>query len=221
MTKRPTLNVLILSAALLIGAGPYLVRAADRQANAGITANVDMQRVYSESDARTAALTRAFEYNKSLHAKFEQIAGLKHLTRDEIQDLSDALTRENPTPADKTKADSLTASAGKRAAEVQALSLKKEADLTQADKARFRELNTMEQEQPKVMDQLRFIYERMVAEEEAKQIRIGVGEVRAIVSKIAKDQGITEVFDTSSMVYAPIDLTAASLPKVKKKPAGP
>jgi hypothetical protein len=38
-----------------------------------------------------------------------------------------------------------------------------------------------------------------------------------VISKLAKDQGIAQVYDTGCLVYAQTDLTQAALQKVQKK----
>jgi Skp family chaperone for outer membrane proteins len=115
------------------------------------------------------------------------------------------------------KLTTIKAEAAKRAAEAQTLSSKKDTDLTPADRARIRELSTMQQQQSPVLAQLQRLYQQMVNEEDAKQTRIGMAEVRTVVAKLAKDQGVSQVFDATSLVYTPVDLTTAALAKVAKK----
>src|SRR5437588_5171985 len=136
--RRPVTNHLILSVALLIGAGPYVVRAASRANPAAPPqegpAMIDLMRVYGESDVRKAAEQKISEYGKMLGTRFDEVAAMPYLTTTEIRDYSDALTAEKPTDADKEKPATIKAEAGKRAAEAQALTSKKDADLSAADK---------------------------------------------------------------------------------------
>jgi len=216
MSRRPSVNVLVLSAAFLIGAGPYLVRAAGIQAATGVVANVDMQRVFLESDARKAAETRVREYGRALFQRFGETAQLAYLTADEIAEYSEIVNAEQPTAAQQQRLAAIKAESAKRTDEAQRLALIKDSDLTAKDRARLRELNTIKEQQKPALDRLRQLYQQMVNEEDLRQTRVAHGEVRAIVGRVAKEMGCSEVFDTSSLVYATVDITQNVLPKVKK-----
>lgn len=216
MSRPPSVNVLILSAALLIGAGPYLVRAAGVQAASGVIANVDMQRVYLESDARKAADARVREYGRTLFQRFEETTRLPYLTADEIGEYSEAINAAQPSAAQQQRMAAIKALSAQRAEEAQKLALIKDADLTPKDRARLRELNTLKEQQRPALDRLRQLYQQMINEEDLKQNREANAEVRAIVGRVAKEMGCTEVFDTSSLVYATLDITPNVLLKVKK-----
>ncbi len=215
--RRPFASNLILIAALFIAAGPYVVRAAGTRLPDGSTAMVDLQRVYGESDARKTADIHTGEYARLMGQHFDEIAAMQYLATAEIRDYSDALNADKPTPADMQKMATIKAEAAKRAAEAQALASKKDADLTPADRKRIGELNSMQQQQAPVLGQLQRLYQQMVNEEDAKQTRLGMAEVRTVVAKMAKDQGISQVFDATCLVYTPVDLTTAALAKVAKK----
>jgi Skp family chaperone for outer membrane proteins len=225
VSKRPFMNVLVLSAALVIGAGPYVVRAAGFRGNAyhaepGAVANIDMQRVYSESDARKGAEEKVRDFGIKLGGHFDEIAKLEYLNPGEISDYSVALNTEKPTPEMTKKITDLKAASVARTDEYSALTGKKDADLTQKDRDRMRELTNYRNQRPEVLARLQKIYQAAVDEEEAKQNRAGMAEVRAVVGKLAKDQGFSQVYDASSLVYAPVDLTDQALKKTqtKKKP---
>ena len=75
MSKRPLSHIFVLSTALLIGAGSYVVRAAGTGAEPGTVANVDMQRLYEESDARRTAIQRVQEKARTFSDNFEMTLG--------------------------------------------------------------------------------------------------------------------------------------------------
>ncbi len=219
--RRPFTSHLVLTAAILIGAGPYIVKAASSPAPHAAPqegpAMVDLMRVYGESDTRKAADQKIEEYGKLMGQRFDEIAGMSYLNATEIRDYSDALTAEKPTDADKQKMATIKAESTKRAAEAQALIGRKDSDLTAADRMRLRDLTAMREQQPSIMGQLQRLYQQLVNNKDTELTRLGVAEVRVIVGKLAKEQGFTQVFDTTAMVYAPTDLTQAALAKVKKK----
>jgi Skp family chaperone for outer membrane proteins len=217
VSKRPFANVLVLSAALVIAAGPYVVRAAGIGADPGTTANVDIQRIYSESDARRAADDKIRAFGQKLGQNFDEIARLEFLTAAEISDYSAALNAETVTPMETKRIADLKKANADRADEFQTLTVKKDADLTAKDRERMRAIGASRQQRPQVLGNLQKLYQDAVEDEQLKQTRIGVMEIRAIVAKLAKEQAITQVFDTSAMVVAPVDLTDMAIKKAKKK----
>jgi Skp family chaperone for outer membrane proteins len=218
MPKRTSMNVLVLSAALLIGAGPYIVKAAVNAAGRqpeSIVANVDMQRVFNESDAKKAVEQKLTEYGATLGKRFDEVSRTQYLTPDEISDYSAKLNIEKPTDADTKRIADIKAASQQRAEEYQRLSALKQP--TAKDAARLQELDTMQRQRPLFQDRLQKLYQQAVDEEEQKQMRAGLAEVRGIVGKMAKEQGFTEVYDVTAMVYAPADLTDQAIRKVQKK----
>jgi Skp family chaperone for outer membrane proteins len=217
VTKRPSLNALVLGAALFIGAGPYIVKAAGTRPDSAIRANADIQKLYSDSEIRKSIEAKMRQYGAEMFQRFDETMKLRYLTRDELTSYSQALNAETPTEADKKKVTDIKALSEKRVNEQNLLSSKKEGDLTAADRGRLRELANMLPTQAQALEELRQIYQQMVNDEETKETRAGINEVRALVAKLAKEQGVSEVFDSAAMVVAPIDLTPAAAQRLKKK----
>jgi len=215
MSKRPVFNVLVLSTALIIGAGSYVVHAAGLHPDQGMVANVDMQRVFAESDTRKGIEQKIQEFGSNLGKHFDEITRAPYLTADEISDYSAALNAEKPTDNDKKKIDNIKAESAKRVDEAQKLGAVKQP--TAADQARIRELDNMQRQRPVYLERLQKIYQQAMDEEEQKRTRAGLAEVRGIVGKLAKDQGFSQVYDVSAMVYAPVDLTEQAMHKTQTK----
>ena len=217
MRNRIPFNALVLTVALLIAAGPYVVRAAGVRPDTAITAMVDLQRVFGESDNRKNGYVKADEYAKGMELRFNEIAGLQYLNIQEVKELHQAMNREMQTDADKKRIAELKEANNKRSDEMRTLSTKKEGELTAAEKTRLRDLNALVQQHAANMEDLRRACQDMVNGDLEREMRKGLAEIREIVAKLAKDQGISQVFDTSSLVYSQIDLTPAALLKVRKK----
>jgi Skp family chaperone for outer membrane proteins len=215
MSKRPIVNVLVLSVAIIIGASSYVVRAAGVHPDQGLVANVDMARVFAESDVRKGIDKNIQAFGSNLGKHFDEIGSTPYLTADEISDYSAALNAENPTDNDKKKIETIKAASAKRVDEVQKLSAVKQP--TPADQTRMRELENMQRQRPVFLDRLQKIYQAAMDEEEQKRTRAGLAEVRGIVGKMAKDQGFSQVYDVTSMVYAPTDLTEQAMRKTQTK----
>ncbi|MGC8667095.1 MAG: OmpH family outer membrane protein [Chthonomonadales bacterium] len=210
-----TTSILLLCAGLLTS--PYWVRAAGFRAESGTIAQVDLQRVYLASDARKAAQQHIRQYGQILFERYAATARLKYLNPDELTQYTQAVNAQNPTPEDKATVSRLEAESTRRMAEMQALSEKKQSDLTDADRKRIKELSDIQALQPQALETLRNIYQQMVTDEQDKATQQGLAEVRAIVRKVAKEHSITEVFDTSSLVVAPVDLTDEVLARATGK----
>jgi Skp family chaperone for outer membrane proteins len=224
VSKRP-LNALVLTAALVIGAGPfvgpYVVRAAGLNGNSAADtspiANVDMQRLYEESEARVQAENRVRAFSAKVYQNFEETAKLQFITPEETEDFSRAINAEKPADADTKKLASIRNLNKSRADEYQTLAAKPQTSVTAQDKARLRELTTMTQQRPVILDRLQKFYQEAVDEEASKRRRAGFAEVRAAVQKLAKEQSFTQVYDVTAMVYAPNDITEQALKRVRAK----
>lgn len=217
MPRLPLANVLVLTTALLIGAGPYLVRAAGMRAEQEVVANVDMQRLFMESEARKTAEKKIREYGHLLFQRYEEIARLQYLTPAEIEEYSLAINAPTPTEAQKQRVAALKAESTKRTEEAQRLAVLKESEITDKDRARLRELSAMQQRREQTMELLKKLYQQMVNDEEARQSRAAREEIRAAVNRVAKEMGFTQVFDSSVLIYATTDLTPNVLPKVRAR----
>ncbi len=218
MSRRPVVSILVLTAALLIGGGPYLLRPGGTQNAPGqLIGNVDMQRLFIESDARRAAEERIMQYGRQMGQRFDEVAATPFLTPEEILEYSDILNTEKQTDAQKQRLAAIKAESGKRAEEFQKLSVLKDNEITPQTRTRLRELTTLRDQQRQAMERLRQIYQQMVNEEDGRQMRQAQMEVREIVGRVAKERGFTQVFDSAALVYASIDLTPVVMPQVKKK----
>ena len=217
MSARAFVGLCVLCLCTALIAGPYWVYASGLRADTGTVAQVDLQRVYLASDARKTVQQNIRQYGQLLFERYAATTRLKYLNPDELTQYTQALNAQTPTAEDKATVARLEAESAKRIAEMQALSEKKQADLTDADRRRMKELNDIQALQAQALDTLRNIYQQMVTDEQEKQTQQGLAEVRAIVRKVAKEHGITEVFDTSSLVVAPVDLTDEVLTRVAGK----
>lgn len=230
MSKRPLINGLVLATALLIGAGPivgpYVVRAAgartgrtsvalERTADSSPIANVDMQRLYEESEARVQAESKVRAFSVKSYQNFEETTKLTYVTPEEIEEFSRIINDEKQPDAKRLAA--IRASSAARGEEFQKLSAKPQSALTVEDRKKISDLTKMAQQQPVLLDRLQKFYQEAVDEESNKQRRLGFAEVRAAVQKLAKDQGFTQVYDVTALVYAPNDITEQALKKVKAK----
>jgi hypothetical protein len=197
--------------------GPYVVNAARTAVDANTRANVDIHQVYEQSEAKQMADAKTGSVARRLDQKFTELNQTPFLNPAELRDLSVILAKETPSADETKRAADLRAEADKRVTEANSLAQKKDADLTPADRNRLRELTAMRPIQTQTMVKIQALYQQLVNEENEKNDRAGIAGVRAAVAKLAKDKGIAEVYDVTSMVVAPVDLTKDAVEKVQVK----
>lgn len=218
MNRRFSLNILVLVVAFMALTGPYLARAFADQKERSLVANVDMERVFAQSSAKLDAEKRLNEAGSRLFTHFQQATRLTYATPAELESYTSALETETQTDATKQTITKIEADVQARRDEVQKLSTTKDTDLTAKDRARLRELTTISDQARQAMDAVKRLYDRKLADEETQFTRDAQAQVREIVGKLAKEQGFQEVYDTTAMVYAPVDLTPMAIQRVKPKP---
>jgi Skp family chaperone for outer membrane proteins len=156
------------------------------------------------------------EFGSLLFKRFEETAKMRYLSVDELSEYSSAVNAETPTEMQTQRIAAIKKASTDRVEEYSRLLGKAEAQVTAADKARLRELNGMEQARPDALQRLSQIYQRNVDAEEQKLKKLAIAEVRQTIGKVAKENGVGEVFDSAALVAAPLDLTPLVLPKVRK-----
>lgn len=215
MSKQINLTTALVCGLFVMTATAISVRTRGRTADARITAVVDLDEVFENSRQRLEAVRKVNELRRTSAERYDETGRLQFVTPDELDDFSNALNTDPATEASKQKVNAIREMASKRNAEFNKLATTADAQLTDKDRARMRELSRMKQGFPELMNLLRNVYQAKVNEEDAKVTRAARREIAAIVGKLAKDQGITEVYDQSSMVYNATDLTQAAIAKVK------
>lgn len=215
MRTIPVVAVVCLVGALLLVGRTNNVTASPRPTEA-LVANVDLQALVDQSDARKEADVKVREFGAVMFKRFDETSKLKYLTLDEISEYSAALNADPQSDAHKQKVVAIRAESARRADEASTIAAKAGADLTPADKARVSLLSDMEQVRPVALERLNQLYRQNVNTEEARLRRLTLVAIREAVGKVAKEQGFTQVFDTSSLVYSSVDLTPLALVRVKK-----
>jgi len=217
--KHPhTMGPTMLAAAVLIAAAPYLLAAARPAPDAGLVVNVDMQQLVAESEARSQAEQRLRAYSLQMFQRFDRTTKLIYATPEELEQFSEAINAEPETEATKQAVAKIEATVQERREELQRLSALKESEVTDKDRARIRALNAMPAQAQQAMALLKRLYDQKVQQRESAETRRAAAEVRAIVAQVAKEKGFGQVFDTTSLVYATVDITPIALPRVRKKP---
>ncbi|HSV72640.1 MAG TPA: hypothetical protein VLH79_02650 [Chthonomonadales bacterium] len=208
----------IIAAAILIASAPYLLAAARQAPAPGLVVNVDMQQLIAASDARAQADQRLRAYHVQMFERFDRTSRLIYATPEELEQFSEAINADPETDATRQAAAKIEADVQGRREELQRLSAISDSELTDADRARIRALNAMPPQAQHAFSLLRRLYDQRVQRREAVEARRAAAEVRTIVGQIARDRGFSQVFDSTSLVYATVDMTPIALPRVRRTP---
>jgi len=140
-------------------------------------------------------------------AEFDQLAGLK--------------AKEKPTADDTKKIEELIASSKQREQELQALQQKP--DTTEAEKTRLKELTDQGNKNDQLLKDEIGKYQEEITNRQIELSRQIMQEVEAAVASVAKEKGLTLVFNKSAagepglIIYSNVDITDEVLKKLNKK----
>jgi Skp family chaperone for outer membrane proteins len=179
---------------------------------------VDMTRLYDFSNAALAYEQNAAVIANDAEQRLKTISASLYLEGEEIQEFVNLVGKFTPTPQEEERLKVLQGVSAKRAEEMQTLQGKKSTDLTPEDKKRLQRLldmsrNYTTQVIPNMQAQL-----RNLASLKAQTFRYQqMTELRNTVGKYAKEKGIQHVFDSTTLIYTPNDITQAVLERINKK----
>lgn len=223
MIIRNLLRVAASGAALWLGAGTLLGSAgppddAGRQSPAGgAVASVDMERVFTAAGGPDLLARKAAEIDAEAVRRLNSLASAPYLNRAELQEYGGLLEKSQPAPADQERIKALKAVSDQRDAELRMLQVKKDTALTDADRNRLRELadqrRLLENVLPKVQEDLRQQQVERVETYRREQMAL----LRATVGQVAREKGVSQVFDASTLIYSVTDLTGPVTQRVQKR----
>ena len=221
MTRR-IVTAAALSVSLFLGIGAYVVQAKGRRAemkeqNAGISlASVDIEKIYAEAGAEEDLIQAAQEKQKDSNNRIQRIAGASYLEPVELEEYGTLIGKLKPTPEEQKRMDALKLLETAREEELKDLSTKKIP--TETEQKRMSYLigrkSALARELPQVSASFQAQQEDYVAAYRRYQIKA----LRVEVGKVAKEKGVANVFDSSSLVYSANDLTEAVVSYIKKHP---
>lgn len=222
MTIRKFVPLSVLCLALLMGAAALTVRAGQENANpavltiSGGVAVVDMDKLYVASGAQDAARQKMIEISQDAEQRVGQIAAVPFLTPAERMELVDLISVFQPTAKQQDRAKELKALSDQRADEIQKITVKKQADVTPADRARLDELSGQRRALEQVLPGIQAGAHMEENEKLEAFRREQVAQIRAVVGQVAKERGITNVFDVNALVYSTTDLSSVVLQRLAK-----
>ena len=184
-------------------------------AMAGI-AVVDMNRLYNASGAPKEYDRKFAEVTDDAQRRLKLISDVSQLNPNELQEFVTLAGGVAPTEADQKRLKELQALSDQRVADYRVLQGKTGATPAENSQMRaFSEQDRLFHDQllPNIRDGFRQYLTNRMEEFRASQM----AQIRAVVGQVAKQKGVTHVFDSAVLVYCENDLTAAVLQKLNKK----
>lgn len=171
-------------------------------------ATVDVQKINDNYKMKAVLETQFQQLQAKWQGRLARRQNMPLLTEDEQKQI-DAIEEKGPnqTDADKATLKQLMDKAQQLNNQLVALRQKKESDLTDADKT---QLATLEAAIAKASDQYNSMQDQMKAELtnfDNQNSDLLVKNIRAAVAQVAKDKGITIVFNNQVVLYSGVDIT--------------
>jgi Skp family chaperone for outer membrane proteins len=176
-------------------------------AAAPVFGSVDLQKCAQESKARQASEDELRSFVQSLDRSLQRLAGSssRFLSDAEIKELAALYEKEPASEGDKKRIQALEAKGDASSAELSRL--QQVASPSDADKKKFTDLTTEQQKGDGILQSIRDTYSARVQTRRDDLSVKYTNQIRETVSKIAKDKGLTVVFDSQFALYTANDIT--------------
>jgi len=215
---RGVLAALVLALILGVSAGSAL--AADAKAAGPQFGTVDVERAFNEYEKKKQLDEQLMTSAEQARQKLELRSTNRLLTADEFKQLADLRTKPKQDDADKKKIDEILALSKQREQELQTLQQKQ--DSTDAEKARLKELQDQLNGSDASLKEDTSKYQTELRTQQVDLSRQVMQEVEVAVAAIAKDKGLSLVFNKSAgepglVIYSSMDITDEVLKRLNKK----
>ncbi len=176
-------------------------------ASAPVFGSVDTAKCAQESKGRQASEDELRGFGQTLERALQRLSGSssRFLTEAEIKELAALYEKEPASEGDKKRIQELETKGDASSAELSRL--QQVGSPTDADKKKFSDLTTEQQKGDAVLQSVRDTYlARVNARREELSMKY-TNQIRETVGKIAKDKGLTVVFDSQFVLYTATDIT--------------
>ena len=213
------------SRAAAVAASLFLVTAgsataSQAQKNAPVAApvfgSVDLQKCAQESKGRQDSEDQLRAFAAGLDKSLQRLSGSssRFLEETEIRELSALYEKDPASDADKKRIQELEAKGDSSGAELSRL--QQVATPTDADKKRFTDLTAQQQKGDGILQAVRETYSSRLQARREDLSNKYTALIRDAVGKIAKDKGLTVVFDSQFALYTANDITADVIKQLNK-----
>lgn len=180
---------------------------------------IDIERAFNDFDKKKQLEQELMDYLSQLQEEVELRATNKLLTPEEFAELANLTAKPRPEAAEKERIDKLLAISKEREQELRTLQQKPNA--TDAEKARLKELQDQMNKTDASMKEDEQKYNLELAKRQVDLSRQVMQEVEAAVAVVAKEKGLSIVFNKSAgdgglIIYSSVDITDQVLAKLNK-----
>ena len=215
----------ILVLGLLIGSGTLVARAKEPRmdradtASTGTIGSIDMEDVYNASGSPQELEQAARQHEAEGAQRINKIMAVPYLEAAELEEYGTLIGKAAMTPEEDKRAGALKSTSDARENELKTLQTKQDAPLNAEEKTRLAHLIDLKQilqnqVKPGLVADFRSQQEGWVAEYRHRQLI----KLRQEVAKVAREKGISHVFDSGTLVYSVNDLTPVVLQRLAKRP---
>ncbi|GAB4452041.1 MAG: hypothetical protein OHK0029_02300 [Armatimonadaceae bacterium] len=189
---------------------------AQQKSDAPVFGSVSVQKILSESSARKRD---SDELNKMVQSLREVMTSLRQqnaffLPEAELRELASLLEKENASAVEKKRIAELFGKAAAASAEKR--KLENTANPSEEQRKQFAALSDAESKGNQAINNLAGAYEKRLGEREVELNNKTVAEIRTAISEVAKQKGITVVFDEQIAIYTANDLTPDVIKQINK-----
>jgi Skp family chaperone for outer membrane proteins len=188
--------------------------AATPDPTAPVYGSVDLQKVQDASTKYADDQHKMQDMSNALETELKTQAASDMLSLTDQRQLGTLLAIATPTDDQKSQIAALQSKSAADEAELTTLQQKQAP--TDADKARLNDLTAEQQAGQDALKQVQDDYQGQLQAEDGKLRNDLVDAIRQAVAAVAKEKGLTVVFDSNVAVYTPNDITADVIAKINK-----
>jgi Skp family chaperone for outer membrane proteins len=207
-----------MAVAAVLGTSASVVRAQDKNApvQGPKFGSVDVQRVYQESKSRQRDAAELQQMVVSLRAVIQKMQdyAARFLSDAEIKEMAALYEKKMPTDAEKKRLTQLEDAAAAKGARKR--QLENTTAPTADESKQFAALDEAEKKGAQSLKSLGEEFGRRVDTREVELNNKTLGEIKAIITKIAQEKGLAVVYDSTTAIYTANDITEEVIKQLNK-----
>jgi len=217
MSQNNTWRVVLVTTCLA-GLAAFSLRASsDDKKNGGVFGTVDFKKLSTDYKAKDAIEAKLKNMQAQFQARLSRRDNMPLLTEDEQKQLDGLHEKDPQNDGDKAKIKEIEGRAKAASDEVQLLSQKKDNELNDAEKKKLQEtgqkIKDAQQRFAALKEDLSQQFDRFGTAQQDELMK----NIRAAITKVAEQKGLSIVFSTDVALYAGTDITPQVVTELNKK----
>lgn len=181
-----------------------------------IFGSVDVNKIQAGYSKLSDMQSKIKNLNDDFSRRLKIQAGYDMLTLDQQQQLEALLGKTTRTDDENAKVNALENESSHDSQELATLQQKPQAQLTDEDKARMTALTSEHQAGQQALQEINDEYQDQFNAQRDKVTGDFADQIRTVIGQIAKEKGISVVFDSSVAIYTTNDITDEVLARLNK-----